>query len=107
MSSPPNFNRLARIYRWMELASFGPWLWWCRCTLLDSLTECRRALIIGDGDGRFTARLLRANPAVQVDAVDASPAWLASLRRRAAPAPPRARTFCADPRQWQPANPPY
>jgi SAM-dependent methyltransferase len=107
MSAPPNFNRLARIYRWMELASFGPWLWWCRCTFLDSLTECRRALIIGDGDGRFTARLLRANPAVQIDAVDASTAMLASLLRRAGSDTSRVRTFCADARQWQPANPPY
>jgi SAM-dependent methyltransferase len=107
MSSPPNFNRLARIYRWMELASFGPWLWWCRCTYLDSLTECRRALVIGDGDGRFTARLLHTNPAIQTDAVDASTAMLASLLRRAGSDTYRVRTFCADARQWQPANPPY
>jgi SAM-dependent methyltransferase len=107
MSAPPNFNRLARIYRWMELASFGPWLWWCRCTYLDSLTECRRALVIGDGDGRFTARLLHTNPAIQTDAVDASTAMLASLLRRAGSDTYRVRTFCADARQWQPANPPY
>ena len=102
MSAPPNFNRLARIYRWMELASFGPWLWWCRCTFLDSLPGCRRALVIGDGDGRFTARLLRANPAVQIDAVDASTAMLASLLRRAGSDTYRVRTYCADARQWQP-----
>src|ERR1039458_8191329 len=107
MSAPPNYNRRARIYRWMELASFGPWLWWCRCTFLDSLPGCRRALVIGDGDGRFTARLLRANPAVQIDAVDASTAMLASLLRRAGSDPPRVPPYGAAARQWQPANPPY
>ena len=85
MNSPPNFNRLARIYLWMELACFGPWLWWCRCTFLRELADSRRALVIGDGDGRFTARLLRANPGIQIDAVDSSAAMLHSLLRRAGP----------------------
>jgi ubiquinone/menaquinone biosynthesis C-methylase UbiE len=39
--------------------------------------------VLGDGDGRFTARLLVENPSLQVDAVDASPAMLAVLRERA------------------------
>jgi SAM-dependent methyltransferase len=115
MNPPPNFNRLARLYRWMELACFGPWLWWCRCACLDSLTECRRALVLGDGDGRFTARLLRATPEkrpkihpdIRIDAVDSSSAMLAALLRRAGPGLARVRAYCADARRWQPANPPY
>ncbi|HEV2485203.1 MAG TPA: class I SAM-dependent methyltransferase [Terracidiphilus sp.] len=107
MSAPPNFNRLARLYRWMELLSFGPWLWWCRCAFLGELAKCRRALVIGDGDGRFTARLLRANPNIQIDAVDSSAAMLQSLLRRAGPNVSRVRTYCTDARQFQSANPPY
>jgi SAM-dependent methyltransferase len=106
MNRPPNFDRLAGLYRWMEMASFGPFLWWCRCAFLSDLGACRRALILGDGDGRFTARLLRANPNLHVDAVDASPAMLRSLARRAAPHAGRVRTHLADARHWQPPAPP-
>lgn len=102
-----NFNRLARIYRWMEYASFGPWLWWCRCAFVDELNSCRRAAILGDGDGRFTARLLAANAQIEIDAVDASEAMLGSLVRRAGLNAGRVRAHCADARDWQPDSVPY
>jgi len=102
----PNFDPLARLYRWMEYLSFGPWLWRCRCAFLPQLTACRRALVLGDGDGRFTARLLRANPAIEIDAIDASPAMLHALQRRAGPHVDRVRTHRADARLWTPPTPP-
>ena len=105
MNPPPNLNHLARLYRWMELASFGPSLERCRCAYLAELRTCRRALALGDGDGRFTARLLRANPTVEIDAVDASPAMLQALLRRAGADAGRVRIHCADARLWQPAAP--
>jgi len=92
----PNFNRLARPYRWMEFLSFGPWLALTRRTYLDRLTGARHALVLGDGDGRFTARLLQMNPAVQVVAVDASAAMLQLLTRRSRPHTARLRTVIAD-----------
>lgn len=104
---PPNFNRLVHFYRWMELASFGPWLWRCRCAFLDSLVDCRRALVLGDGDGRFTARLLRINPEIHIDAVDASFAMLEALVQRAGRDAARVRPYWVDARHWQPAKPPY
>lgn len=111
MNSPPNFNHLAGVYRWMELVSFGPWLWWCRCAFLPEIAACRSALVLGDGDGRFTARLLAANPSVRIDAVDASPAMLRALVRRAGSHAGRVRTHAADARQLNLAtlaeNPPY
>lgn len=107
MNAPPDLNRLAGLYRWMEFATFGPWLSWCRTAYLGELGGCRRALAMGDGDGRFTARLLRANPHVEVDAVDASTAMLRALVRRAGPHAGRVRAYCADLRLWEPANPPY
>jgi trans-aconitate methyltransferase len=62
----------------------------------------RNALIIGDGDGRFTGRLVQSDPQVQVDAVDASPAMLRALTRRTDGARARVRTHLADARQWRP-----
>jgi SAM-dependent methyltransferase len=107
MNRPPDFNRIAGLYQWMEMASFGPWLWWCRCAFLGDLGECRRALILGDGDGRFTARLLRVNRGVRADAVDASSAMLRGLARRAGAESDRLRIHLADIRCRQPADPPY
>lgn len=107
MNPPPDLNRLAGLYRWMEMVTFGPWLGWCRSEFLPALAGSRRALILGDGDGRFTSRLLRVNPAVQIDAVDASPAMLRALLRRAGSHAARVRTHCADLRLWQPLRPPY
>lgn len=97
-----NFDRLARAYRWMEWLSFGPWLGWCRRAFLPELRERRRGLVLGDGDGRFTARLLKTNPEIRVDAVDASPAMLSVLMQNAGTSSTRVRTFCADAREWRP-----
>ncbi len=104
-AAAPDFDRLAPFYRWMEWFSFGPWLWRCRCAMLPLLGRGRQALVLGDGDGRFTARLLRAWPETEVDAVDASGAMLEALLRRAGRE--RVRAFCADVRSWQPARPRY
>jgi SAM-dependent methyltransferase len=102
MNPPPNFSPLARLYRWMEYFTFGPFLQFTRTAFLRRLTRSRRALVLGDGDGRFTARLLRANSAIQIDAVDSSSSMLAALTRRAGPQASRIRTHLADIRFWQP-----
>jgi SAM-dependent methyltransferase len=52
--------------------AFGPLLQWCRTVHLDKLRDCKRALILGDGDGRFLVELLKANPEVVVDSIDSS-----------------------------------
>ncbi len=72
-----SFDTIARPYRWMEYASFGRLLERCRFRQLGEVTNVQRALVFGDGDGRFLARLLIANPHVEVDAVDGSAAMLA------------------------------
>jgi SAM-dependent methyltransferase len=88
----PNFDSLARPYRWMEYLTFGSALQRCRTHFLPQLSgRCPAlgtALILGDGDGRFLARLLAANPHLSVDAVDTSAAMLRQLTRRAAAASP-------------------
>lgn len=78
----PNFDRLARPYRCLEYLALGKALERCRLYFLPQLLESKRALILGDGDGRFTASLLDANPAIEVDAIDLSAAMLALLRQR-------------------------
>ena len=102
MKHAPNFNRLAPIYRWMEWLSFGPFLHRTRRVFLGQLTTARHALILGDGDGRFTRDLLYANPTIEIDAVDASPAMLAALLRRAGPNAKRVHPHATDARTFQP-----
>lgn len=104
-SSKCGFDRLARPYRWLEYASFGPALSRCRFAWLDRLRETRRALVIGDGDGRFIARLLRSNLGVVIDSVDFSAAMLHRQRQRAGV---HARRLCLhheDARAFAPAGP--
>ncbi len=103
----PNFDRLAGIYRWMEWLTFGPWLWHCRCAFLRDLDLRRKVLVLGDGDGRFTARLLHENRSVLVEAVDASSAMLAELKRRAGPDAGRVSAQVADLRVWEPGKDDY
>lgn len=102
--APPQFDKLARIYHWMEYLSFGPALTKCRNEFLPDTTHCRNALVIGDGDGRFTARLLAANKTIRVDAIDASPAMLEALLRGAGGNGARVRAEVADARAWRPRN---
>lgn len=101
MRRAPNFDCLATAYRWMERLTFGHALWRCRCRFLDQMHGARHALLIGDGDGRFAARLLAENQAVEVDAVDASGAMLGALVTNAGPHADRVRTHLADIRTWQ------
>jgi SAM-dependent methyltransferase len=107
----PNFNSVARAYRWMEYCTFGPTLERCRFHFLTQCSRARRALVLGDGDGRFTARLLSLNSAVHVDAVDASAEMLAILRERAQNccdnAASRLQTIQADIRRFTPPNTGY
>ncbi|MEO2090375.1 MAG: class I SAM-dependent methyltransferase, partial [Gemmataceae bacterium] len=98
---PPRFDLLAPHYRWMEAVSFGRLLHRCRVALLDRMTDARRALVLGDGDGRFLRDLLAVNPRVTVDAIDGSRAMIAEAERRAETVPggrPRVRFQTADAR---------
>jgi SAM-dependent methyltransferase len=78
----PDFNRIARPYRWLEYLTLGRSLERCRAHYLPQLCDRRCALVLGDGDGRFLARLLAHNPYLQADAVDTSAAMLRLLCRR-------------------------
>jgi SAM-dependent methyltransferase len=88
----PNFDRVARIYRWAEYLSLGPLLERTREHHLPALTDRRHALILGDGDGRFLARLLHQNSTLQALAIDTSATMLQLLRMRCAFAADRLQT---------------
>lgn len=107
MNSAPNFDRLAHVYRWLEFASFGNALWRCRCFFLDEFRDCRRALVLGDGDGRFTARLLQINPEIEIDAADASAAMLRVLEERAGKHRSRVHMWHGDIREWHASGTTY
>ena len=77
-----NCDRLARSYRWIEYAVFGTTLDGCRCRHLQELQNPRWALVLGDGDGRFTARLAERYPDLRIDYIDISGNMIALARRR-------------------------
>lgn len=105
-----SFDRLARPYLWLERLAFGRALERCRLFYLPRLAGRRQALVLGDGDGRFLARLLAQNPDLRANAVDLSPAMLHLLQSRCLRASPtahlRLRIHHQDSRAFTPIQPP-
>jgi ubiquinone/menaquinone biosynthesis C-methylase UbiE len=82
--SVANFDRVAGLYRTLELAAFGHALERARNVHLPRLAGCRDILLLGDGDGRTLERLLQINPTGRLVTVDASAVMLDVARRRIA-----------------------
>jgi len=80
---PPcrGFDLLAPHYRWMERLLAGSKLQRCRTAFLNSIPPPRRALLIGEGNGRFLAPFQQAFPAAHCVCVDASAVMLERARR--------------------------
>lgn len=78
-----NCDLIAPHYAWIEFAAFGRVLESRRRCYLGELAHARRALVLGDGDGRFLRDLLAINPQVHVDYIDLSAEMLARARSRA------------------------
>lgn len=76
------FDRIASLYRWGEVLTFGPYLMRCRMTYLQTLQDASNVLILGDGDGRYTAQLLQTHRHMKVVVVDSSHAMLQQIRSR-------------------------
>jgi len=93
--SPPNFDRVARIYRFAEYLSLGNLLQRTRTHFLHNLPSRHQAFVLGDGDGRFLARLLSRRPHLSALAVDTSGTMLQLLRHRCQPYIQRVRTLQA------------
>jgi ubiquinone/menaquinone biosynthesis C-methylase UbiE len=78
-----NCDCIARCYRWLEYAGFGRALERRREAFLAEVTDARRVLVLGDGDGRALATLLTAAPHASIDYVDLSVRMLELARTRA------------------------
>lgn len=103
MRAPASFDRLSRVYRWMEYFSFGSYLQQCRRLRLAEVAACRRALVFGDGDGRFLAELVRRVPEMRAATVDASSKMLLRLARRL-PSGAQVHLLHADALECEPAG---
>jgi ubiquinone/menaquinone biosynthesis C-methylase UbiE len=77
-----SFDALAPWYRTLERIAFGDDLQRCRVACLGEIAAPRRAVIVGEGNGRFLCELLRLHPEVEVDCIDASQRMLQLARRR-------------------------
>lgn len=79
-----SFDSIAPHYHWMEHVFAGGLMQRCRTRHLDRVHDCRQALLVGEGTGRFLAELLRRNAQVRVTCVEQSAGMIAQMRRRLA-----------------------
>lgn len=77
-----NADGIAASYRWLEYAAFGRELERARFDFLDRASNARRVLILGEGDGRFLARLLESNGGARVAVVESSGRMIELARGR-------------------------
>jgi ubiquinone/menaquinone biosynthesis C-methylase UbiE len=77
-----SFDSIAPTYRTLETIAFGGGLQRARVACLGEIRTLRRALIVGEGNGRFLCELLRRSPNLEVDCVDASGRMLKLARQR-------------------------
>lgn len=81
-----NCDPIARWYRWLEYIGFGRALERRREAFLHDVADARRALVLGEGDGRFLARLVPEmfrTPGAAIDYIDLSARMLKLARERA------------------------
>ena len=78
-----NCDPIARWYRWLEYIGFGGALQQRRTAFLKDVATARRALVLGEGDGRFLVKLVEQNRSASIDYVDLSERMLQLARERA------------------------
>ena len=103
-----SFDRIARSYRLLETITFGQSLQRARVLWIDEIPRPKRALVLGEGNGRFLCELLRVHPKIDIDCVDASARMLSLAGKRAsrnhAESWPCVQFIQADILQWSPRN---
>ncbi len=95
-----SFDRIARSYRWLEYGAFGRELERRRSRYLGDLSGRQRALVLGDGDGRFLATLTARHPGMRIDYIDGSAKMLALARQRISKTA-NVQFYHADAMHWQ------
>ena len=76
-----SFDAIAPWYRTLETIAFGNALQRARIACLDAIGSPNRALIVGEGNGRFLSALLQRYPLIRIDCVDGSERMLGLARR--------------------------
>ena len=76
-----SFDRVAPHYRWLETVVFGDQLQRARGAFVREIRPPRRALVVGEGDGRFLAELLSTGRP-GIDCVEVSAGMIALARKR-------------------------
>lgn len=77
-----SFDSVAPWYRALETLTFGNALQQARIACLGEIGSPRRALIVGEGNGRFMAAVLQRHPLIRIDCVDSSERMLDLARRQ-------------------------
>jgi ubiquinone/menaquinone biosynthesis C-methylase UbiE len=75
-----SFDTIAPHYRWLEAITFGNKLQAARISFIGQIGRPRRALILGEGNGRFLEALLQAHRDGVIDCVDSSVQMLQRAR---------------------------
>jgi len=78
-----NADPIARWFRWLEYCGFGGALERRRFAFVKDVAGARRVLVLGEGDGRFLAKLVEQNPQASIEYVDLSERMLQLARERA------------------------
>ena len=100
-----SFDTLAPYYRIMEWVTAGGVLQRCRTSFLVEAKNSHRALLLGEGPGRFLVELLRANPRVEITCVERSPRMIEEARSKLTESEnARVRFEQADALKWQPPH---
>jgi len=106
-----SFDAVAPWYRALETIAFGNSLQRARLACLPEIGSPDRALIVGEGNGRFLVALLHAHPQLEVDCLDASERMLHLARERIerelSGADKRVRFLHRNIESWMPPNVPY
>ncbi len=83
-----DYSRVAKAYRWLEVLVFSSTLQKARLSHLEALVQKLSEVkspsiaVVGDGDGRFLAELLRSQLDFKIDYIDCSPGMLQIARER-------------------------
>lgn len=107
-----SFDALAPLYRPMEAVLAGGLLQRCRTAQLSFLAQGgalagARALVLGEGPGRFLVELLHRFPDLEVVCVEQSPAMIRQARRRIEHSggdPDRVEFLPVDALDWNPGG---
>lgn len=77
-----NCDAIAPLYWFFEYLAFGGRLQRHRLLFLRAAEGRKSALVLGDGDGRFSKELIKSYPNMALDSIDSSPRMLELARER-------------------------